>query len=94
MHTYDVDLFLKLAEVFPAALNTSRAYDKIEYRPGPFGMEEVNVGTGVENLGENILNTANSTMVKYGKERALAYIEEYRPTRVQRAELYNFNRRH
>lgn len=94
MHTYDIDLFLKLAEVFPAALNTSRVYDKIEYRPGRFGMEEDSAGTGVENLGEDILNTANATMVKYGKEKALAYIEEYRPARVQRAELYNFNRRH
>jgi len=28
------------------------------------------------------------------KAAALAYIEEYRPARVQRAELYNFNRRH
>ena len=94
MHTYDVDLFLKLAEVFPAALNTSRVYDKIEYRPGPFGMEEISAGTGVENLGENILNTANATMIKSGKAAALAYIEEYRPARVQRAELYNFNRKH
>lgn len=94
MHTYDIDLFLKLVEVFPAALNTSRVTDKIEYRPGRFGMEEVNAGTEIENLGEDILNTANATMIKYGKAAALRYIEEFRPARVQRQELKNFAPKH
>lgn len=94
MKAYDVDLFLHLAQVFPAALNTSRVVDTYESRPGPWGIERVYTGTETEILAADILDTATATMRNYGKERALRYIDEFKPAKVQRAELLQFNRRH
>lgn len=91
---YDVDLFMALAQVFPASLNTSRVYEVYEDQPGPWGMEKVFKGCKTESLAEDILATATATMRTYGKDRALRYIDEFKPARVQRAELLNFNRHH
>lgn len=86
----NVDLFTKLWEVFPDSFSYSHKYKKTEWKAGPWGMEEIEAGEGTANLAENILNNANAIMIKYGLDRALKYIEEFKPAKVQAREIKNF----
>ena len=94
MMTYDLDLFMALVQTFPDSMNLSRVVEIYDDQPGPWGMERVFKGTETITLAGCILDTATATMKTYGKDRALEYIAEFKPARVQRAEMLNFNRNH
>lgn len=91
MQTYPVELFMKLAEVFPESLNTSRVVEDFEDKPGPWGMERVSKGFVTENLGADILNTAKA--ISRGgayMDDGLRYLETFRKPSVQKSEIKNF----
>lgn len=96
MNSYPIDLFMKLVEVFPDALNTSKESEVFEDRPGPWGIEHVSIGTETVSLGRCILDTANA-ISRGGQymDRAIEYLEGFKPAAVQRREIKSFlkNRR-
>ena len=92
MTTYDAELFALLFEIFPDAFSVEKTVDSCEYRPGPFGMEEVPAGKVVDNLAADILSTAGAIALR-GRERAIAYIKSFQPAAVQRREIKSFTRR-
>lgn len=87
--TYPVELFIKLQEVFPEAMNTSRVIELFEDRPGPWGLERVSKGYSTENLGADILDTAKA-IARGDIERGIRYIETFRNPSVQKSEIKHF----
>ena len=90
MRTYDVEQFMRLVEVWPESLNMSKVVSIYEDKPGRFGMERVYKGTETITLAASILDTANAIGIKYGNDRALSYVDEFKPARVKKQETANF----
>ena len=93
MTIYNSDLFMRLFEIFPTAIITTRTTANYTYMTGRFGMEKVYTGSDTENLAACILDTATAIERTYGTDRALAYIDSFRPEKVQRNEIKAFLRR-
>ena len=90
--SYNPDLVMALWEIFPDSYSITKPVAMTETYNGPFGTEEITVGTKTESLALCILNTANAIMIKWGIARALRYIDEFRPASVQRTETAVFLR--
>ncbi len=91
MIAYSLDLFLKLAEVFPDAFDVVKTSSSYEYRPGPFGVESVCTGTETVNLAECILSTAQAiTRGGVDLERGILYLDSFAGKAAQQQEIRSF----
>ena len=92
MIMYNSDLFMRLFNVFPTAFLTTKTTPDFMYTSGRFGMEKVCTGSSTENMAACILDTAAAIEQKYGTDRALEYIDSFKPEKVQRQEIKTFLR--
>ena len=85
------EIVLKLWEIFPDSFSVSKKSTRTETYNGPWGTEEIPVGEETITLSECICNTA-SAISCCGTEmnRAMRYIESYKPAWIQRREIKNF----
>ena len=88
----DSSLTLQLWEVFPDFFSVTSTGPVYETYNGPFGTEEIKPGETTETLASCILSTANTSMIKYGPERAAAYIKEFSKPKEQRNEILAFTK--
>jgi len=89
--TYAPEIVMKIWEIFPEAFTTAKKSPIIDRYNGQFGVEETISGYETIVLAECIAATANA--ISNGEremDRALRYIESYKPTWVQRREINNF----
>lgn len=87
----DSRLFETLFDIFPDAFNATRSYTEYSYASTEYGIEVRELGTGTENLADNILHTAQA-MRKGDINRGLNYLRTFKKKSVQRQELKSFNR--
>ena len=88
----DSSLMLQLWQVFPDSFSVTSTGPVYETYNGPFGTEEIKTGKTTETLASCILSTANAILIKYGPERAAAYIKEYSKPKEQRNEILAFTK--
>lgn len=92
--TYAPEIIMKIWEIFPEAFNTAKKSQITERYTGQYGIEETVTGEETIILAECIANTANA--ISNGEremDRALKYIESYKPAWIQRREIRNFLKR-
>lgn len=87
----DSRLFETLFDIFPDAFSATRSYTEYAYASTEYGIEVKELGTGTENLADNILHTAQA-MCKGDINRGLNYLRAFKKKSVQRQELKSFNR--
>lgn len=89
----DARLFGELFRVFPDSFSCTRTYEPTERIAGAFWIEERKTGeVQTVILAECILNTAQGIAIKYGMDRAIAYIGTFGRKSVQKSELAKFQK--
>jgi len=87
----DSRLFEALFDIFPDAFSATRSYTEYSYASTEYGIEVRELGTGTENLADNILHTAQA-MCKGDIKKGLNYLRTFKKKSVQKQELKAFNR--
>lgn len=94
MKTFDPEIVMKIWEIFPDSFNTVKKSPIVDRYPSSFGYEEIITGYETITLAECIANTAAATSHEgRDMDRALRYIESYKPAWIQRREIRNFLKR-
>lgn len=73
MRTYDSEMVLTIMTNHPEYFG-EKEVPTYEYINGRFGQEKVQTGTMKSSKAMDILDTAHAIEIKYGRERAISYI--------------------
>lgn len=94
MMTFDPEIVMKIWEVFPESFNVTKKSPVTAFVPGEFGVNEVVADEETVILAECIANTATAfSRNGTDMDRAMKYIEGYKPYRIQQREIRNFLKR-
>lgn len=90
----NIELFLKLQEVFADAFNHTKQVERIDRIAGPWGIEEYRTCIyDTVTLSEQILLTANA--ISHGgtdMDRAIKYLDMFKKKRIQKNAIDQFYR--
>jgi len=88
------EIMMKLWEIFPDAFSISKVSPVYATYNGNYGPEEVKTGEETITLAETIAFTAKAFSNNgTDMDRAMKYLESYKPAWVQRREIKNFLKR-
>ena len=90
-NTYEPEIVMKIWDVFPDSFNTTKRSPITDRYNGQYGAEDAIVGEETVVLAECIAATA--TAISHDgsdMDRALKYIESYKPAWIQKREIRNF----
>ena len=91
MTLYNPELFERLYEIFPESFSIVREIPVYSYFPTAFGQELIQTDTILENLGEDILMTAQAFSHDGNyMEAAYRYLQQFKTKKVQKQTIRKF----